>query len=66
MKFVFIILCFAFRLSFFEFLPKWHMHFNMRTKENKPFYIVCNMGFEDKTYGLNLLIVIWLQIMLQL
>jgi hypothetical protein len=22
------------------------------------FYIICNMGFEDKTYGLNILIVL--------
>jgi hypothetical protein len=30
------------------------MYFNIRTYENIPSYIICDMRFKDKTYGLNL------------
>jgi hypothetical protein len=43
------------------------MYFNVRTQENVNFlYIVCDMGFENKSYGLNILVVHYLQIELQL
>jgi hypothetical protein len=35
------------------------MCFNANTQENTPFYIVCEMKFKDKTYGLNLLVANW-------
>jgi len=42
------------------------MYFNVKTQENVNFlFIFCNMGFENKAYGLNLLVV-HLQIELQL
>jgi hypothetical protein len=33
------------------------MYFNVRTQEKTYSYIVCDMGFKDKTYELNLLVV---------
>jgi len=57
MKFDFLIWFFTFRLSFFELIPKCHLCFNVKIWEEKPFLYSFNMGFENKAYGLNLLIV---------
>jgi hypothetical protein len=56
MKFYFI-LCFAFELNFLSSSQNGTCILMLEHKRTNLIYIVCNMEFEDKTYGLNLLIV---------
>jgi hypothetical protein len=57
MKFCFLILRFAFRLNFFELIPKWQLYFNKKIWKNKPSLYNLYIGFENNAYGLDILVV---------
>jgi hypothetical protein len=58
---------FAFKVKLFLACPKMaHVFECENTKKTRLLYIVGNMKFKNKTYGLNLSVILWLQIELQL
>jgi hypothetical protein len=36
-------MCFPLGLNFYEFIQKWHIHFNVRIQEETHHYIVCEI-----------------------
>jgi len=54
--FLFFILPLGF--NFLKFIRKWHVYFSVwKHKRGHILYIVCDMGFKDKAYSLNLLVI---------
>jgi hypothetical protein len=57
MKIYFLILCFTFKVKFFELIPNGKCIIMQEHKITNILYIVCNMGFKSKSFGLNILII---------
>jgi hypothetical protein len=58
MKLLFLNVCFIFRLSFFELIQNGTCILMWEYEKTSFYYIVCDMGFKDKAYRLNLLVVL--------